>query len=403
MTDTTAMFEWLNLKIDVGQQFFTLDGYDTFLRSTATREVNEDLTIAAGFDVANRRARVSTLVNQAFLVREGEFNRPAPPRPDDEKISIGSAFNRLSPGAWVEARFRPLPRLGVTAGFRGDLFKYSTSGNYNPTLSPRLGARYELTSELALKGGAGHYTEGARNGDFARPFGSPTIVPEAAWQTTAGFEARPWPGVFLSIEGFYKWLDHVISRTDATTPDENGRVVPVVLDNAGIGRIYGLEVLLRRELSERFFGWIAYSLSRSVRRDRPGEAYRLFDFDQTHALTVIASYKLPRGWQMGARFRLISGNPETPIVGSTYLASSDVYLPIYGVANSSRLPLFHQLDVRIDKVWTFDAWTFDLYLDVVNTYNHRAVEGTTFSYDYSQRSAFLGLPILPSLGVKGSF
>ncbi len=31
----------------------------------------------------------------------------------------------------------------------------------------------------------------------------------------------------------------------------------------------------RKELSERFFGWIAYTLSRSDRIDRPGEARRL--------------------------------------------------------------------------------------------------------------------------------
>src|SRR5205085_3697697 len=61
--DTTAMFEWLKLKIDVGQQFFTLDGYDTFLRSTITRELGDDLTIAFGTDVANRRVRVATFVN----------------------------------------------------------------------------------------------------------------------------------------------------------------------------------------------------------------------------------------------------------------------------------------------------------------------------------------------------
>ena len=403
-TDTTAMFEWIALKFDVGQQFFTLDAYDTFLRTTVTREIDDSLTFAAGLDIGNRRARVGAKLNQAFLIREGEFNQNAPPRPDDAQIALtSSSFNRFSPGLWAEARFRPTPKLAVTTGVRGDIFKYSTSSNLNFTFSPRVTARYELLPELAFKGGAGLYTEGARNGDAAHPFGNPQILPEAAWQTTAGFEARPTPGIFISVEGFYKWLTNVISRSDASVLDDKGMVVPEVLNNAGVGRIYGVEVLIRRELSERFFGWIAYSLSRSVRLDRPGDSYRLFDFDQTHALTVIASYKLPRGWQIGGRFRLISGNPETPVLGARYLASADVYLPVFGKSNSSRLPLFHQLDARIDKVWTFDGWTLDLYLDVVNAYNHRAVEGTTYSYDYSQRGTFQGLPLLPSLGLKGSF
>jgi outer membrane receptor protein involved in Fe transport len=308
----------------------------------------------------------------------------------------------LSPGLWSEARWKPIPALTLTTGLRADLYKYSTYQDPHFTLSPRLAARLEVRDDLAFKGGAGLYTEGARNGDAARPFGNPALLPERAWQTTVGLESKPVPGIFISAELYYKWLDQVISTTDATTL-QGSDLVPLVLANTGIGHVYGAELLIRKELSDRFFGWLAYSLSRSVRLDRPGAAWRLFDFDQTQALTLIVSRKFPGGWQAGGRFRIITGNPETPVIGARYLASDDVYLPIYGPTNSARLPIFHQLDVRLDKVWTFDNWMLDLYLDVVNAYNHRATEATTYGYDYSQQQAFLGLPILPSIGAKGSF
>ena len=401
--DVVGMFERLELKLEIGAQYFTLLARDFFLRSTAIRELSESLSLSAGVDLANRRAIVGARFSSAFNIREGEFNQNAPPRPDASLLDFStSVFTRFSPGAWAEGRWRPLPSLSITAGLRLDAWKYTSYPDPRLTLSPRLALRWEASPALALKGGTGLYTEGSRNGDSAREFGNPAVLPERAWQTTIGIEARPLPGVYASFETFYKALDRVISRT-AATELVNGQIEPVRLDNAGVGRIYGIEVLVRRELTERFFGWLAYSLSRSERQDRPGQPTRLFDFDQTHALTLIASYKLPRGWQIGARFRLISGNPETPVVGARYLATFDVYLPIFGAANSTRLPLFHQLDVRIDKVWTFDAWTLDAYLDVVNAYNRRAVEGTIYSYDYSQRDAFRGLPILPSLGLKGSF
>ena len=400
--DTTAMFEWIDLKINIGPQFFTLGGPDLFLRSTAVHEFDDSLSIAFGADLANRHPRVTSRFAQGLYVREGQYNQNTPPRADDALLEVETHYNRFSPAAWGEARFSPLPRLSLITGLRADLYKYSTNPDPHFTLSPRLTARYELADWVTLKGGAGLYTEGARNGDAATPFGNPAILPERAWQTTVGVEARPIPGVFFSVETYYKWLDNVISPTDATTT-VNGKSIPAVIDNAGIGHIYGVEVLLRKELSERFFGWLAYSFSRSVRLDRPGSQWRLFDFDQTHAITLIASYKLPRGWQLGARFRLISGNPETPVIGSRYLASDDVYLPIFGGTNSARLPVFHQLDARIDKVWTFDSWNLDLYLDVVNAYNNRSTEATAYSYDYTQQGAFKGLPILPSLGLKGSF
>jgi len=139
---------------------------------------------------------------------------------------------------------------------------------------------------------------------------------------------------------------------------------------------------------------------KSSRIDHPGEASRLFDYDQTHILTVVASAVLGRGWEAGVRFRLVSGNPETPVIGSIYDADSDIYWPMYGETNSVRMPMFHQLDVRVDKNWTFKYLKFGVYVDVQNIYNHKNVEGTNYSYDYKQKAYLVGLPLLPSLGLK---
>ena len=78
----------------------------------------------------------------------------------------------------------------------------------------------------------------------------------------------------------------------------------------------------------------------------------------------------------------------------------DRYLPIYANANSARLPVFHQLDIRVDKQWILKRVRVNLYLDVQNVYNHANVEAVLYSYDYRQTSNFLGLPIFPSLGLR---
>ena len=43
---------------------------------------------------------------------------------------------------------------------------------------------------------------------------------------------------------------------------------------------------------DRFFGWVAYTLSRSERRSVNGEGLALFQYDQPHILTALGSYKL---------------------------------------------------------------------------------------------------------------
>jgi hypothetical protein len=170
----------------------------------------------------------------------------------------------------------------------------------------------------------------------------------------------------------------------------------------------GLETLLKYKPDRRFFGWLAYTLSRSIRQNSKDAPEYPFQYDQTHNLTVLGSYRLGRGWEFGARFRLVSGNLTTPVVGppslpALFAADAGSYAPLQGRLNSQRLPLFHQLDLRVDKRWQFEVWQLVAYLDVQNAYNHASVEGVQYNYDYSRSAYATGLPILPSLGVRAEF
>jgi hypothetical protein len=80
-----------------------------------------------------------------------------------------------------------------------------------------------------------------------------------------------------------------------------------------------------------------------------------------------------------------------------------VYFPIPGEQGSERMGAWHQIDIRIDRRWVFDRWMLTAYLDVQNAYNRLNPEGYFYSYDYRDRAQISGLPIIPSLGVKGEF
>ena len=76
-------------------------------------------------------------------------------------------------------------------------------------------------------------------------------------------------------------------------------------------------------------------------------------------------------------------------------------MPRYGEPYGARRPTLHQLDVRLEKTWKLGPVALAAYLDVQNVYDHRSREGERYSYDYSQKEAVLGSPVLPSLGVRG--
>ena len=178
---------------------------------------------------------------------------------------------------------------------------------------------------------------------------------------------------------------------------------PLVYDNGSSGHVIGMELVARHEFNDNLAGWIAYTLSRAKRRDSGSDTDRLFDYDKTHIFTAIASYVLPRNWQVGARLRIVSGNPDTPVVGSTFNAGTDQYNPIYGAVNSTRNPLFHQFDLRLDKRWIYQRWILNAYVDIQNLYDHANAEGLQYSYDFSESKTQNGLPIVTILGLRAEF
>ena len=142
---------------------------------------------------------------------------------------------------------------------------------------------------------------------------------------------------------------------------------------------------------------------RAERKDLTTGEYRLFDFDQTHILAVVGQYKFNNHWELGARFRYVTGAPYTPIVGSVYNVDTNTYEGIPGEINSRRRPSFHSLDVRLDRNWIFDTWILTAYLELRNAYNRQNVEFVDYNFDFSEQRNGTGLPIIPSLGIRGEF
>ena len=150
--------------------------------------------------------------------------------------------------------------------------------------------------------------------------------------------------------------------------------------------------------------WVAYTLSRSRRVDRPGEPERFFSFDQTHVLSLVAGVQLGAGWRFGTRLRYATGNPFTPLEPAYFDAGADVWIPRAAAAPlSARAGAFFQLDLRIDKTFLFDDWRLDLYLEVNNASNRANIEAIQYADDYRSRDDITSLPLTPSLGIRGSF
>ncbi|HEY4186079.1 MAG TPA: TonB-dependent receptor [Polyangia bacterium] len=361
-------------------------GYDGFLRAEWRARASKRLRLIAGVDAAD-------------LWTNAKYNGPHITQLDGDPSTFGPitgqtylhfqrSYNFFRPGAYLEALWQPTERWTLVPGVRGDYL-----GDIQRwTFDPRLTSRYQLDDTTALKGGVGLFSQAPDFAEVLPVIGNPHLRAPRAQHYGLGVEKTLGDRLVVTLEGFYKRLS--LLTVNSPVPGEN-------LNNDGIGRIYGAETSARLRPTEKSTGFLSYTLSRSERRDHANEPWRLFNWDQTHILTVSGGYRLGHDWNLSGTFRYVTGNPLTPVVASVYNANTDTYKPIYGAVNSARSNAFHRLDVRIEKTWQIKTGRLAFYLDVQNAYNHQSDEGRVYNYNFTQSGTIPGLPVIPSLGLRG--
>jgi hypothetical protein len=362
----------------------------------------------------NGRAEARAQLTKRHAIRFGtEFQSflfdvdvQAPPLPDSNGGSSTAQFDvNINDFTAIPALYTT-GEIGISDDFTfypGVRVAYYGAPYFTGTFDPRLRFGWQVADRTTIKGGTGIYSQAPQPVESSEVFGNPRLGPERAVQNSLGVSQEFDYGIEVDATAFFNYLWDNVAESAETVTRVDGTIGPENFTNSRVGRVYGLEILARKQLTSNFFGWVAYTLSRSDRRDTPSENFAVFDLDQTHILTLIGSYKLPKNWTVGARFRVVSGNPNTPIVGSQYDAAGGFYIPINGATNSERFPTFHQLDIRVDKAWIWKLASLTLYLDVQNVYNAQNTEFWNYAYDFSQRTQIASLPIIPSIGTKIEF
>jgi len=323
----------------------------------------------------------------------------------------------LTHGAFVQAEWMPTPAWLIAPGVRADIYGYHFSGDsifgdsrtYVSSVDPRLAIRRRLRADLYIKGALGLYHSPPR---FILPwpglegFGLAENGLNESFQGSLGAEATlPWD---LSLDGqiYASWLGRVSEFTFQQFADAGrGPGTNDAQQVARKGRSYGLEVIARRRLGHRLFGWLTYTLARSE-RDVGAYGWRPSDFDQTHIVNMVAAYALGRSWTISGTYHYNTGRPVTPDVTSVpgQRLTRDQYDAVY---DTDRLPGFWRIDARIEKREAFDTWYLDFYVDWLNISLQREVTGYRYETDPRtgavRRIAEGPLLTIPTIGLRAEF
>lgn len=383
------------VSFEIGDQYFKLRSQELSLRGEFEKQLSTEWLIQMGLDYQASDAKVDLKVP---LTREsGGVNDPISAG-EERQAQIRLQSHNF--GLYSRNNYVFNDRFSLQPGLRADYFS-TTKESF---ALPRLAAQYKESETWLWKLGSGFYVQPPEPQEASADYGNPDIKSPKAVHVSVGFESDQRQGQkegsIYSLNVFDRQYSQLVIQSSAQTV-RDGKNVFEVYNNDGKGRSYGLEAQWKFNTTD-YQGFLSYTWSKSTRW-YPQQSEYNFEYDQTHNINLVVAKPLRNEWKVAGRFRYVTGNPFTPVIGATYDADNEVYFPKRGVIYSQRMRDFYQLDVRVDKklIKEKSIWTF--YLDIQNILNTKNPESLQYSYDYAEKNQISGLPILPALGVKGEF
>lgn len=383
----------------------SLNPPSTIFRAFSTEGENSlraDLSLQASprveLSVGSVVKYASTLDYDVLLPGALRLDAADVPRP----LAVDTAFTADRQAVYGQVAWQATTKLRTTTGLRVDRYGFLRGAVRG---SPRLGARYALTERTTLTASLGQYWQAP---SYIWLIGDPSnraLPPFRADQGVLGIEHLPRPDVKLQLEAYskrYVGYPRRVFRPQAVLApagfDDVTSDIPFGLEPlaaVATGRSMGIEALAQKQLSEiPVFGLASISVSRTTFDGADG-VRRPGSFDTRVIGNAVLGWRPNARWELSGKWRVASGLPTTPIV----LAGPQAGRRDFTRWNEGgRLPLFHALDLRVDRRWSLRHVQLVGYLDVQNVYGRENITNEEWDPRTAAvvRNASLGL--LPSIG-----
>lgn len=307
---------------------------------------------------------------------------------------------------FVNYRFYRYENVGLDIGIR---MKFLAFTKYRPYLfEPRVNFTWRPNPTLAFKAAIGRYSQEivtiSDENELISIFEPWIIIPDkvAASETTqliTGVKSYLSDQLIIELEGYYKILSNLLEinyeKFTAATRDY------VNVD----GEAYGLEFQLEYKPSDIYLkGSYALGWAYKIKNNK-----RYFPrYDSRHSMNILLAYELGSDWQVNSTWTLNTGMPFTPIDGfydrmeignpwSSGYASGE-YKPVinWGEKNSSRLPVYHRMDLSVTKKFQTSIADITLGGSIINVYDRKNI----FYFDRDTGERIYMLPFFPSVSLR---
>jgi outer membrane receptor for ferrienterochelin and colicin len=302
---------------------------------------------------------------------------------DAEYVSYKDTLDISAHELYVEDRWSISGKHALTLGI------HYGSDDYlgDDRIEPRMRFEYQVNDKLSTYLAAGQYSQLPQLREMIEVLGNPKLTAVKSDHFVWGMSQALGGGWRWNADLYYKDMTDIVISAEQDSAAEN-------YSNGAEGRAYGAEFLIRKDLTNRWYGWASLSLAESDRtKTATGEALR-FEHDKPVLFNLVWNRQIGKFWTMGLRWTYQSGGRYTPIVDLVPSSSHpDVLEPVYGQLNSEQYPDYHRLDFRAEytrpKKWGY--WKF--YADVLNAFGQENIS----SYEYAPNGKKL-IPPPPGYG-----
>jgi hypothetical protein len=341
----------------------------------------------------------------------------------------------------------PNKRFGAELGLRVDHFVLSGKGIFKqskPALNPRLNMDFNVFKDKGwvesfdLSAGTGLFSSVNNNiMSLEERYDIQEINPNRSWTSVVGTKLEFSRSIIFNVETYYKYVFNRMYTIRNVGIDDTNEIMPRF---NGIGRVWGVDLMLRKTQSRFWDGWITYSYSWAKYQDpnagnadretsggTRGDDWYFPRYHRFHNLNLILNIKPSPRVNIYTRFGLASGTqlsrritpqPESyPVFVFDRDNPANSYFlekynwPSVSDENNRTTPML-PMDIKLSLYGKNDSrkTRYELYVAVENVLSLvYSPKGNTSYNQYTgeenpDSSASYGIPIpIPSFGFTYSY
>lgn len=329
------------------------------LRGDYSSPVSDGFDVAAGMEYEFNESKINGVVPvYSYNIKPG-----AP------SLNLDASNNTGRLGSYLEAKYRITDNLFSIGGLRSDYHTFSKKINFDP----RLSLVYVFDKFNSLKAATGIYHQYPQIQYYSRT-GNDNLDAERSIHYILGYEHNNDNFIFR-LEGFYKDYANLVRLSE-----QSGYIT-----NSGEGFSRGMDLFLKYRKPGLFTGWISYSFVDSKRKDSGNSGWRSANYDITHNLSIVGTFTIDDYWTAGLSYKISTGKPFTPVVSSAFDSTLNVYVPEFAPVNSDRFPVYHRVDLNLQRYFILFKKFVVVFASLNNALNTDNLYSYTYNFDYSER------------------